>query len=573
MNGPDILAILAATIRDISFWTGLVTVFAFSQGRFSEKQIDIENIDPPLPARYFTSRFRYQSSALVFSGTYVMLYVILIVGGSLPVFQDILKPLFGTVPGTSTTNTGPIGSPAWAAMVLMVVAPTIPSVRHIERGFRLWLQEFSDSPFKARGLAEEIIDALLISVDARPGLESAPDEALLAVFNQLEVLRAELTASGRNKHDQRYREFFVEQSEIVSRTVDEFHSLSGEMPPRRRPRAHDVPVPASSPVRRTHMTILVRRLARLTACALLYAESEEYAVRERLRSMPHLSEISRASFQFSLAQVLLAVLIITLAAVVTGPVFSMLRNFAFNIEVSPQQLLQEILRWSAQGLMIAIAFVLPLFLVAAVRHYMIDLSLQERREIGWYEKMMALMLAFVGAYGLSMLAVVGWTAYGAGQQFNGFVLMQALLWALPSAVVNTAFIRLSEIRWAASPVRNAAVDVAVFAAIGGGSAAGAGALLALLDIQELPDFGKYWFYFWSETPFVVTFAVVSGLNGALQCGASRVVEASVRGRPAKPVLVEGYQLYPDRPRLPLPGGNHELREPDAAGLPPVELHG
>ena len=93
----NIFTIFAATLQDASFWTGLVTVFAFAQGRFSEKHVDADNIDPPLPARYFTSRFRYVSASLVFSGCYVLCYVGLIVAGSFPGFQEFLKPLFGTV--------------------------------------------------------------------------------------------------------------------------------------------------------------------------------------------------------------------------------------------------------------------------------------------------------------------------------------------------------------------------------------------------------------------------------------------------------------------------------------------
>jgi hypothetical protein len=513
-----------------------VTVFAFSQGRFSEKQIDIENIDPPLPARYFTSRFRYISSALVFAGAYVILYICLIIVGSLPAFQDVLKPLFGSLAGAPrgdapSAQNADIGTPAWAAMLIMVVAPTVPRIRRIEQSFRFWLQEFSDTPFKARELADEIIQSLLASLGPPLRLEDALEPELVAVFDRLEELRQKLTASGRSKRDQNYREFFSEQGEILSQTLNQFRIIQGELVAlrkggrRARPSIQsDAQVPSLSapPSHRTQMVTLVRRLGRLIACALLYAESEEFAVRERLREMPHLSDFARASFQFTIVQVLLAMFMIALVAIVAGPVISVIINLSSGV-VTPDQLLEQIKEWSARGVVLAVAFVLPMFLVAAVRLYLIDLTVHGRGEMSWQENMMMLLLTFIGCYGLSVLPQMAFQAYEGGQQFSSTNLALASLHALPPAIANSAFVKISEFHWRGTTTRNAVFDFAIFAGLGGASAVIAAALLSLMYLQGAGNFEGFIPFFQLEIPFAFTVALVSGLNGALQCGASRVI--------------------------------------------------
>src|SRR5215211_632616 len=98
----DLLAILRATMQDSSFWIGFFTVWVFAHGRFNERLIDDEELDPPLSARCFTSRFRYGISALVYAVTYLLIFGVLIFLGSVPEFQPYLKTLFGEVDKTVT---------------------------------------------------------------------------------------------------------------------------------------------------------------------------------------------------------------------------------------------------------------------------------------------------------------------------------------------------------------------------------------------------------------------------------------------------------------------------------------
>jgi hypothetical protein len=527
----NIFTIFAATLQDASFWTGLVTVFAFAQGRFSEKHVDADNIDPPLPARYFTSRFRYVSASLVFSGCYVLCYVGLIVAGSFPGFQEFLKPLFGTVGASAggQSQAHQIGTPAWAAMALMVIAPTVPWIRRVEGSFRQWLQDFSDTPFKARQLAEEIIESLLSSVGTGRELERATDNELVTVFRQLESLRHSLTASGRTKRGQRHRDFYVEHADVVTGTINLFQSIETEInssaKAARRPRAAATrqaadPAEPLNPGKRSQMINLIRRLARLIACALLYAESEEVSVRKRLQQIPYLAGIAQAKFQFTIAQILIAIFLIALVAIISGPLTS---AFSSTGELTPTQIRQTIQEWSGLGFVIALSFVMPMFLVAAIRLYLIDLKGRGHHML-WPEHVMILLLASIGCYGLAAAPWVAFRAYEAGQVISTMNLTIALLYALPSAICNVALVMTSDIVRRGSLLHGAVFDFVLFGCLGGVTSVLVASLISLMRLEGAADFNGFGPFFWIEIPFVVAVALVSGVNGALQCAASRVVQ-------------------------------------------------
>lgn len=520
-----------------------MTVFAFSQGRFSEKELDAENIDPPLPARYFTSRFRYYSSAFVFAGVYVFLYIALIFIGSTPALQGTLKTLFGSLSGADlSSGAAPperapeIGTPAWAAMMMMVIAPTTPWVRRLETLFRHWLQRFSNTPYKARELAEEIIETMLSSNEAPPRLDHASESQLFSVFDQLEQLRHELTASSRSKLNQKYHAFFSENGEILTKTTDQFRAiqdeLSGSPANERLARSsgrnnEQAKLRPASPTQRSQMEILIRRLARLIVCALLYAESEEYPVRERLRGMPHLSKIRRANFRFTRTQVFLGLFLIALSAIIVGPLGAITLNNIIAPDaapMSPGELINLFQFWAARSIMYSAAFILPLAFVAAIRLHLIDDEI-DGRSLQWEAYLLMLILTFIGCFGLAALPIIAVHAYQAGQEFGVTTLAVGLLKAMPAALANTAFLVFSGIRWSRSAGRNAIFDFVAFAALGGAAGAFASLLIAITILRDQSDFSAFWYFFLAQIPFMFTVVTVSGLNGTTQCAASRAVEA------------------------------------------------
>jgi hypothetical protein len=213
---------------------------------------------------------------------------------------------------------------------------------------------------------------------------------------------------------------------------------------------------------------------------------------------------------------------IAFVAIVSGPVISVIINLSSSV-VTPNQLLQQIQEWSTRGVVLALAFVLPMFLVAAVRLYLIDLAVHGRGEMSWQENMMMLLLTFIGCYALSVLPNMAFQAYEGGQQFSSTNLAVAALHALPPAIANLAFVKISDLHWRGTTTRNAMVDFAIFAGLGGAAAVIAAALLSLMYLQGAQNFEGFIPFFELEIPFAVTVALVSGLNGALQCGASRVI--------------------------------------------------
>ena len=86
----ELITTLGRIVADPSFWIGLIAVLMFSLTRFNERQRDEEEIDPPIPTRAFTTRFRYQLAALTYAGCYSLGYGGLIILGGFQFSQAIL---------------------------------------------------------------------------------------------------------------------------------------------------------------------------------------------------------------------------------------------------------------------------------------------------------------------------------------------------------------------------------------------------------------------------------------------------------------------------------------------------
>lgn len=545
--GLTLWKILVATIQDASFWAGLVTVLAFSQGRFSEKQADEE--DPPLPARYFTSRFRYYGSAVLYSGVFIAVYCVLIIVGSVPAFQVVLVDLFGSLkfPATSlaqpgATSKAEIGSPAWAAMLIMVIAPTVPWIRRRESSFRLWLQEFSDIPFKARQLSAETIVALSGSKISLGRVEDADEVDLCNLFDQLERLERELVRSNRPKLDEAYRRFFLEHGELLNKTkakfsairneFDTFRSVTKPLQFTRKPRSVDQAEGERPELLsyRQQMALVAQRYARLLICAMLWIEGEEYNVRQTLRKVADTS-ISVSPFRFTKGQVFLGLVLVTISTLILGPVVAVIVDLIRGAAISPRLLIGYIGDWAIWGIAFSFAFILPLSLAAAVRLYLIDRRVHRGGPPDTGLLAVTLVLTFLGCLGLASLVTVAVSALVITvlpppvEQPQGLDLLLAILRAIPPAAVNTAFVMVAGMRLSEPGRRNALVDFLLFAAIGGGTAL---FIYAIHSLALAGNFRELIQSFWqNRTATTLTTCVVSGLFGVLQCSMSRRFEKSV----------------------------------------------
>lgn len=541
----NLYAIVVATVQDISFWTGLLTVFAFSQGRFSEKQGDEEETDPPLPNRYFTSRYRYYSSAALYSGVFVGIYCALIVIGSVPALQDDLKQLFGSFTGSTSIGDEDIGTPAWAAMLVMVIAPTIPWIKKQEAALRLWLQEFSDIPFKARQLADETLRTLLASMEIADSIDDAAEPALFELHARLEQLQTRLCATGRPKSDQNYKRFFKEHAELLAKTKNKIKSMRAEFdalqaagkPARAHRRAKHAAEgngdKAEPMAYREQLLVLVKRYARLLACAALWIEGEEYNVRQAFRGAPHLGDFRTAEFRFTKGQVFLGLFAVTLTALLVGTACDLLQAAIMADEPVTRHYDQLIYRlgW---GLTESFAFILPLLFAAAIRLYLIDRRVHRGQALEWQTVAVALIMAFVACWGLAALPTVLVQTIRAVQNGDALDLTFAMLLAAPPAIVNASFVILSGTRVNGSALRRALADFASFSLIGGVSAL---LVFSIHKLRAVQDY-SFWQVYLAD---IATIVVVSGLFGALQCSISRGLEASAKGT----------LLVPDTPSLRL----------------------
>lgn len=112
--------VLSVLLADPSFWIGLSAVWMFGWTRFNDRRWDEEEVDPRIPTRSFTTRFRYQLAALTYTGTHGLLFVALIVLGSFPFSRRLVVEFIGAIEGKD------IGTPAWAAMAVTAVLPALP---------------------------------------------------------------------------------------------------------------------------------------------------------------------------------------------------------------------------------------------------------------------------------------------------------------------------------------------------------------------------------------------------------------------------------------------------------------
>ena len=540
-TGLDLFSILVATLQDVSFWTGLLTIAAFSQGRFSEKQLDHEELDPPLPARSFTSRFRYHSAASLYMGAFVALYCALVVVGSMPGLQGVLKDLFGSfkaVDGAALTDDGgsgalEIGTPAWAAMVLMVLAPTIPWLRRTELSFRLWLQDFSNIPFKARELGEDILAALAKFHGEPEGIDRASPRELTHVFEGLRKVREHLSQAGRSRRSEKYRSTFLEHDELLKRTERRFSFVVGELrqiPARARGAAEDGPPDAPTA---QELRVLTRRYSRLLACILLQIEAEEFYARRLLRRIPELEAVPLSDYRFGRGQILIGILVIVSLAVLLGPLASLVVNrFLLGAVLSPEQVWNMIAYWFQWGLAASVAFILPVTFAAAIHLYLIDRKYFREDEGGWGQTAATLLLAFFGCYGLALLPIVAVQAWRASAEGAFLGLFEAMLMSLPPAVVSVLYIWLSSRSFGASRGRTLLMDFTAFALTAGCVAGGVAAVLTVRTLSSIgaEDFRDFPTLIVLHLGPVVTATIVAGVFGALQCAMSQEVAASAHER-------------------------------------------
>jgi hypothetical protein len=485
-----LITILGEIVADPSFWIGLTTVLMFSLARFNERQRDEEEIDPPIPARAFTTRFRYQLAALTYAGCYALGYGALIILGSFPFSQDILIGLIGAIKDQK------IGSPAWAAMAVTTILPFLGPFQRLDSALRVRLQDFASIPLKARRLANEIV------VGVRTSHNNVPDSEFYAVL--IDCI-ARLKGSPRLSAQRAYIRFFGSYQYVL----DNLAQLAGGPPVGNGKQIADLP--------HGQWEKIFKRLSRLIACAVLNVESDEFDAREVLVRELTIPGIEPSNWRFTNSQIGLGVIIV-IVCVVTGIVgASTYRLGTYRGTVLTIGLVMTTAQKATLiGVLAIPMFILPLLFAAGVQMYLLD-----RRGQGdpleWHERLLARVFTFGGSFSLSFLPALAIAAIGA--RGGTVMILRWLPWAIPPAAVATLFVvqsmwRLTEIGWL-----NAVVDFLTHATTALLTTWVALNLSKAAGIEPEAFFGlpADTFDFVAEVTAVVT----GGTLGALQCGVSR----------------------------------------------------
>jgi hypothetical protein len=476
------MAPLERIIADVAFWIGLVSVLLFAYSRFNVSLPDTDELSPPLEPRSFTTAFRFQLAAFTYVGLYAGVYFVLLLAGSFPWLQELVKELFGSL---ETADKESVGTPAWAALVATSVLPSTPGFRWIDERWRLTLHDFASIPTKARMLGREILDALPHRAPKRPSDEASLATLLKALgrhkerFTAIQELAQALVQTDAGRASRRYRMFFADHQNLVDRLRDEF-SVDAE---------HCNTVESARYVEERFHSAL-RRAARFLACAMLNAEPSEYAVRSRLRNAGLAVHV--AGFDFRPGHMLLAITTIGAMTLVSGHLAVLAH--AVQHQLSPVALLSQysvtIFSWV---LITVIAYGLPIILAAGVEMYVLDrYSSGEPLDAADYAAVA--ILTFVGAAGLSFFSLLTYsfvmlkiaTAGTAGLGVQSIQLWHIVPWALPPAVLATAFLIMA----GRTPNSGRARELTIDALVHGGLAAVVSLLAVFLSMLAGNDFAS-----------------------------------------------------------------------------------
>lgn len=487
-------------LGDVSFWIGLTAVVTFSWTRFNERQTDESEIDPPIPSRSFTTRFRYQLAAVTYAGSYGFVYVILIVLGTIPAFQGVLKDYIGAIEGKD------IGTPAWAAMAVTAILPAFKIFRAADQRLRTVLQDFASIPLKARGLADELLQGLAATLATTEDTEATgyPPlyRALLDCIDQLKT-------SPRLRARRAYTQFFAQYQSIQDNAEKSLESSA---------------VASGGPeslISGGQWKVLTNRIARLITCAILQVEADEFHARRVLRDELGISGVHPARWRFTLSQVVLGIFTIV-AAVVVGLVVSSLYSATTyqSTNVSSTLVLAIARQAVLIGLLAVPMFVLPLIFAAGVQMYLLDRQ-QLGNSLEWHELLLARVLTFCVAYGFALLPALIFAAIGAHIWDGGSVkILVWAPWAIPPAAAATLFVVLSTVNPTGSRSANAAVDFGAHAILAFGTSHLAMSLARAAG--WVPDVSF-------ELP-TGTIAVVGPITAAFTAGALGALQGSVSRR-------------------------------------------
>lgn len=507
---------LWSTIVGPSFWIGFVAVAYFAIARFNETATDVQELDPPILVRSFTTRFRYYFASCTYAALYCLVYALLVCLGAVPSFQDALQQWFGTLVSVKEHD---IGTPIWAALLLTSVLPSVRLTKGVDDWVRLRLQNIASIPLKARFIADHVIANI-----AGVGADDVPDaleQSLQSPERRVEChkrLRGMIDTLGHAtalRRAKSYKEFFANNRDLLDAISQKLElMLEGGREQRESLVAKEF----------GHQ---LRRMARLLACGMLSVEREEYAVRRTLRRQLQITGFERMSWRFKGTQIPLAIAAILITGLIAALISTYLGLNRVTID-DPNQ-------WNALfgryfvGFAIIIlvsipAFVLPFAFVTGVRMYLIDQKLFGT-ELEWDDVLLIYTFTFFGAFAFALFPTVLFGVVIAGSADEIPRALSIAPWALPTAFVALGYFFFSEIRLPIHKYAHFVLDLVVHAV--------PTALLAwiALQISTTPTPKAPLTFVFETLPPVpsevlelsvtISAGILGGVLGAIQCAISR----------------------------------------------------
>ena len=495
---------LGQSVSDSAFWVGFVLVAVFAYSRFAISKDSSDEIDPPLVARSFTTRFRYYMGASTYVGLYEFLFVMLVGLGSFQFLQDLLTKWIGSLEVPGEKNLA-IGTPAWAALVVTSLMPSAPGFSTLDRQARDFLHRFSSIPVKARALAQEII-----SEAAK--LESNKDDGR-KLLSQLSWLReaVELLQDGTKNplKSAQYSKFFGTYREAYNRAIKKEKKFLETLEAGAE----------STPFMINELRDMVNHMARFLSCALLMIEPTEHQVRDKIRRQLNLKSLPELTFGFSLKQILIGIFITTVLTFIAGLAsLWMVLAITTSINNPSVESVVFVVKWIPYS---ALILVPPFIIAAGVQLYFLDRKQLDDIEIPWEDKVVATIGLFIGTFGVGILApLAGKATYGRIEGYDW--LLQVLPYGLVPAMLAITFSVVATHCPTQSRAKNAALDFFVFALIAGLTVWFATWVATRFGLNIAEVSNSYEFNNKIAIKvFPLTAAVLAGAMGVIQCAISR----------------------------------------------------
>jgi hypothetical protein len=515
MEWASFIKTLGQSLSYPTFWVGFFLVALFAHSRFASSEAGSEKEDPRVRSRSFTTRFRYGLSAIVYIVFFEFGYGLLVGIGSFPFLQGILEKWIGSLQ-ISPDPEATVGTPTWATLMVTAVLPATPGFDGADRKFRRALHNFASIPYKAQGLAREILENLPVeffnstrNLDPEEHEEEeirAKHEAqqLSWSLEAVEQLQ-DSTVSGNNANS--YRKFFE----------FDYRDIWNDIRQKKKHMEKWLDSPESvAPVVSRERGILLTSASRFLSCALLLNESSERTARGLIRDKLGIESLPRLKFDFKLEQIYISILLALILTFIGGLV-------ALGFVLPDKwdgitgDMVKAIVFWLP---FTALTMVVPFIFAAGIRLYFMD-RIQSGREVLFEDQLLGVIYLFMFTFAVGVIPTLLGMVTGNYDLDKNWV-MQVMPSGATPAVVAVLFYFLSsrhlfKVQWI-----DAALDVVIFS-VAAGIMAWLTAVVAIkagLDIEITMKIDGIT----NEVLLVVspvTHAVMVGVIGAIQCLISR----------------------------------------------------